>query len=160
MTGALYGHYPQILLGAFLPELKSTQKTKDTSVTHEDKTSQEFDVQVKITYISEESRPDSNYHFFAYKVSITNKSAHEAQLMSRHWVITDGFGQTEEVRGAGVVGQQPKIKPGETFQYESACPLNTSFGTMRGTYHLVDHLGEQFNITIPEFYLIAPSALH
>jgi ApaG protein len=137
-----------------LSEVKSMQKSE------EPKLSSDFQVQVKISYIPEESRPETNYHFFAYKIFITNRSQKEAQLMSRHWVITDGFGQTEEIRGAGVVGQQPKIKPGQTFEYESACPLSTSSGSMRGTYQLVGDNGEQFDIEIPEFYLIAPSALH
>ncbi len=121
---------------------------------------QNFEVQATVTYVDDESRPESDYHFFSYKIKITNKGDSQAQLMSRHWIITDGFGQTEEVRGAGVVGLQPKINPGQTFEYESACPLSTSSGTMRGTFQMLGTDGEQFDIEIPEFYLIAPSALH
>jgi ApaG protein len=122
--------------------------------------SQNFQVQVAVSYVANESKPESDYHFFSYKIKITNKGSSSAQLMSRHWIITDGFGQVEEVRGPGVVGLQPKINPGQTFEYESACPLNTSSGMMRGTYQMVDSDGETFDIEIPEFYLIAPSALH
>jgi ApaG protein len=119
-----------------------------------------FDVQVKVNYVESESRPEAGYHFFAYKVIIQNKGQASAQLMSRHWVITDGFGQVEEVRGAGVIGMQPKIAAGQSFEYESACPLTTTSGTMRGTYQMLDDAGNQFDIEVPEFYLIAPSALH
>jgi ApaG protein len=119
-----------------------------------------FEVQVKVTYVEGESRPEAGYHFFAYKVIIQNKGQTGAQLMSRHWVITDGFGQVEEVRGAGVIGLQPKISAGQSFEYESACPLTTTSGTMRGTYQMLDDAGNQFDIEVPEFYMIAPSALH
>jgi ApaG protein len=119
-----------------------------------------FNVKVKVIYNAEESKLENNYHFFTYKVSITNNSSATAQLMNRHWIITDNTGHIEEVRGAGVVGQQPKIKPGETFEYESVCPLNTTSGTMRGFYQFAGKGGENFEIEIPEFYLIAPTALH
>ncbi|MBX2994617.1 MAG: Co2+/Mg2+ efflux protein ApaG [Bdellovibrionaceae bacterium] len=119
-----------------------------------------FEVKVHVTYVESESRPDQNQYFFAYKVNITNKSTAPAQLMSRHWIITDSIGQVEEVRGAGVVGVQPKIQPGQSFEYESACPLVTASGQMRGTYQMVSDMGESFEVEIPEFYLIAPHALH
>lgn len=119
-----------------------------------------FDVAVQVTFIETESRPESNYYFFAYKVRITNKSSEPAQLMSRHWIIADSFDQVEEVRGAGVVGQQPQIHPGQSFEYESACPLTTSSGTMKGSYQFQSESGEQFEVPIAEFYLIAPTALH
>lgn len=120
----------------------------------------QFEVLVTVTYVQAESRPEAGYHFFGYKVRISNKGAGSAQLMSRHWIITDGYGQVEEVRGAGVVGQQPRINSGQSFEYESACPLNTTSGSMRGTYQMIDEQGNQFDIEIPEFYLIAPTALH
>lgn len=119
-----------------------------------------FDIRVKVVYVPAESRPEKAYHFFAYKISITNNGSSSAQLMSRHWIITDSSGHKEEVRGPGVVGIQPKIQPGQTFEYDSACPLNTSTGSMKGTYHFVGENGETFSVEIPEFYLIAPSALH
>ncbi len=117
-------------------------------------------VDVTATYVPAESRPEDNYHFFAYKISIKNTGNHTAQLMSRHWTIVDGLGRIEEVRGPGVVGLQPKIHPGQTFEYESACPLNTSSGSMKGSYQMVSDTGDTFSVDIPEFYLIAPQALH
>ena len=141
-----------------MPDVKSVQKSIQKSTGP--RLSADFQVDVKVTYIAEESRPETNFHFFGYKITITNRGSKEAQLMSRHWIITDGFGQVEEVRGAGVMGEQPKIQPGKSFEYESACPLNTSSGTMRGTYQLISDSGDQFDIEVPEFYLIAPTALH
>ncbi|WP_415063591.1 Co2+/Mg2+ efflux protein ApaG [Bdellovibrio sp.] len=120
----------------------------------------DFQITVKVVYIPSESRPEQNYHFFAYKVAIKNIGTSPAQLMSRHWVITDSRGHKEEVRGPGVVGIQPKIQPGQTFEYDSACPLNASTGSMQGRYHFVAESGESFSVEIPEFYLISPQALH
>lgn len=120
----------------------------------------EFEVMAIVSYVERESRPDQNLHFFSYKMLITNKGHSAAQLMSRNWIITDASGNTEEVRGPGVVGAQPKISPGETFEYESACPLATSHGSMKGSYQFVSSSGETFEVDIPEFYLIAPTALH
>ncbi len=111
-------------------------------------------------FISEESKPDQSYYFFSYKVCIANKGTEAVQLMSRHWVITDANGRSEEVRGPGVVGLQPKIQPGQKFEYESACPLSTSTGSMKGTYTMVTDNGDSIEIEIPEFYLICPQSLH
>lgn len=119
-----------------------------------------FEIHSQAKYLESESKPESDYHFFSYKMRITNKSNFAAQLMSRHWIITDGHGKVEEVRGAGVVGQQPKILPGESFEYESACPLTTKSGSMRGFYQFMGKQGQTFEIEVPEFFLIAPSALH
>lgn len=120
----------------------------------------EFQISAKVVYVAAESKPEKGYHFFAYKISITNKGASPAQLMSRHWVISDSSGHQEEVRGPGVVGMQPKIQPGQTFEYDSACPINATTGSMKGRYHFVAENGESFTVEIPEFYLIAPLALH
>lgn len=122
-------------------------------------TTPDFQVSAKVVYIPSESKPDQGYHFFAYKISITNKGDSPAQLMSRHWTITDSLGHKEEVRGPGVVGMQPKIQPGQTFEYDSACPLNASTGSMRGHYYFVGEAGQSFSVEIPEFYLVAPHAL-
>ena len=119
-----------------------------------------FEVSVRITYVKAESKPEQGYHFFSYHVGIKNSGNSPAQLVSRHWVITDALGRSEEVRGPGVVGLQPRIMPGTIFEYESACPLATSAGSMKGTYQMVSDDGETFIIEIPEFYLIAPQALH
>lgn len=120
----------------------------------------EFQISSKVVYIPSESRPDEGYHFFAYKISIKNNGNTPAQLMSRHWIITDARGTKEEVRGPGVVGLQPKIQPGQTFEYDSACPLHTNTGSMQGRYFMVAESGESFTVEIPEFYLIAPLAIH
>ncbi len=119
-----------------------------------------FDIQVTTTYVVEESKPDQNYFFFSYKVTIRNKGSQMAQLMSRHWIITDAYGRNEEVRGPGVVGLQPKIQPGQTFEYDSACPLSTATGSMKGFYSMVTESGETVQVEIPEFWLISPQALH
>ncbi len=123
-------------------------------------TTSQIQVAVLSSYVPQESRPEENYHFFAYKISITNKGSRPAQLMSRHWIITDALGRTEEVRGPGVIGLQPKINPGQSFEYESACPLNTSSGCMRGSYQMTTEDGDTFSVEIPEFYLISPQSLH
>ena len=120
----------------------------------------DFQISAKVVYVPSESKPEKGYHFFAYKISITNIGSSPAQLMSRHWVITDAAGNKEEVRGPGVVGLQPKIHPGQTFEYDSACPLNTSTGSMVGRYFFVAESGESFSVEVPEFYLVAPLALH
>lgn len=120
----------------------------------------EFQITTTTAYVESESAPDQNRFFFAYKVSIKNTGTSTAQLMSRHWIITDALGHIEEVKGAGVVGLQPKITVGQSFEYDSACPLKTSSGSMRGFYQFIDESGETFEIEIPEFYLIAPTAIH
>lgn len=122
--------------------------------------STQFQISTHPVYVPSESRPEQGYHFFVYRVSIKNLGQATAQLVSRHWFITDGQGRVEEVRGPGVVGVQPRIQPGQTYDYESACPLATPSGSMRGTYQMLTDTGESFDIEIPEFYLIAPEALH
>lgn len=119
-----------------------------------------FEVTTLVTYVPEESHPEQGSHLFSYRIRITNTGSAPAQLMSRHWIITDAYGHKEEVRGPGVVGMQPKIQPGQTFEYESACPLTSSTGTMKGQYQFVMENGESFAVQVPEFYLIAPSSLH
>lgn len=119
-----------------------------------------FDIQVKVKYIDAESNPENHYYFFAYHIRIKNIGKISAQLMSRHWIISDATGRVEEVRGPGVVGQQPMISPEETFEYESSCPLTTNNGSMKGFYNFVTMDGESHQIEIPEFFLIAPCCLH
>ncbi len=119
-----------------------------------------FQIGASSVYIESESDPYSKRFMFAYKIEIKNLGMEFAQLVSRHWIITDAFGHTEEVKGPGVVGLQPKITPNQTFQYESACPLNTSTGAMRGFFSFLSHTGEPFNVEIPEFYLVSPYSVH
>lgn len=120
----------------------------------------EFQIITTSVYVESESVPDQNRYFFAYKIMIKNIGGHSAQLMSRHWIITDALGHIEEVRGPGVVGLQPKISAGQNFEYDSACPLRTSSGSMRGFYQFLGEDGETFEVEIPEFFLIAPTAVH
>ena len=117
-------------------------------------------IQSQVSYVAAESKPESNYYLFSYKIRITNQGAEAAQLISRHWIICDGFGHREEVRGPGVVGKQPRIPSGQSFEYESACPLTTSSGSMKGSYQMQLESGDLFDLEIPEFFLVAPQALH
>lgn len=120
----------------------------------------DFKITTTSVYVESESSPEQQQYFFAYKVTIKNTGTTTAQLLSRHWIITDSMGHMEEVRGSGVVGLQPKIPPGQSFEYDSACPLRTSSGTMQGSYQFISEEGETFEIAIPEFYLIAPAAMN
>jgi ApaG protein len=113
-------------------------------------------VTVMPRFVEEESSPDDGKFFFAYTVEITNLSTERVQLRSRHWRIVDGTGHLQEVRGPGVVGQQPILGPGETFTYTSGCPLTTPDGTMQGSYTMVDAAGETFEAEIPAFSLDSP----
>ncbi|MBX6319664.1 Co2+/Mg2+ efflux protein ApaG [Pigmentiphaga sp.] len=122
--------------------------------------SHEFTVTVQPRYLPEQSDPARRQYVFAYTIRITNTGTEPAQLISRHWIITDGNQQQQEVRGLGVVGQQPLLKPGESFEYTSGCPLPTPVGTMRGTYHCVGENGMPFEVEIPEFVLAMPRTLH
>lgn len=119
-----------------------------------------FKINAKVVYVESESRPDHGYYFFAYKIQIKNTGPTCAQLLHRHWIITDAFGRVEEVKGPGVVGLQPKIQPGQTFEYDSACPLTTSCGSMKGHYQMTTDNGDEYAIEIPEFYLVCPQSLH
>ena len=120
----------------------------------------EFKITTTTVYVESESAPEQHRYFFAYKISIKNVGPSTAQLMSRHWIITDALGHKEEVKGPGVVGLQPKITAGQSFEYDSACPLRTSSGSMKGFYQFIGEDGESFDVEIPEFFLIAPTAVH
>jgi ApaG protein len=120
----------------------------------------EIEVAVATEYMPEQSDPGEERYFFAYHITVTNKGSAAAQLVSRHWIITDAKGKTEEVRGLGVVGHQPLLQPGESFEYTSGCPLATPVGTMQGSYQMVAEDGERFDATIPEFVLAMPRTLH
>ncbi|KMO15715.1 Co2+/Mg2+ efflux protein ApaG [Methylobacterium platani] len=113
-------------------------------------------VSVQPRFVEEESSPDSGRYFFAYTVEITNNGSEQVQLRSRHWRIVDGRGEMQEVRGAGVVGKQPVLGPGESFSYTSGCPLTTPDGTMEGTYTMATPDGRSFEAAIPAFSLDSP----
>ena len=113
-------------------------------------------VSVEAEYDAARSNPRQNQWFFLYTVRLTNEGRETVKLISRHWIITDALGEAQEVRGPGVVGRQPVLEPGESFQYTSGCPLTTPFGSMRGTYQIVTDRQEQFDIEIPPFTLSEP----
>lgn len=117
-------------------------------------------VRVKARFDPSRSQPQQNQWFFLYTVTIANEGSITTQLISRHWIITDANGKVEEVRGPGVVGEQPVLAPGQSFEYTSGCPLNTSFGTMHGTYQMITTKGERFDAAIAPFTLSEPHALH
>jgi len=119
-------------------------------------------VRVSVTprFLAERSDPDRGRYFWAYDVRIENLGEETVQLVSRHWRITDALNRVEEVRGPGVVGEQPALKPGEAFEYTSGCPLTTASGAMRGAYQMVIASGEGFEAEIPEFSLHLPGADH
>ena len=113
-------------------------------------------VAVKPAYLDDQSDPEDDRYVWSYTVTIENKGAEPVQLMSRVWNITDGAGRSHEVRGPGVVGAQPVIAPGESFQYTSGCPLETASGYMVGRYRMVSASGEEFEAEIPAFLLESP----
>lgn len=120
----------------------------------------ELTVSVRTQYLADQSEPDRSQFVFAYAVTITNTGQTTAQLISRHWVITDANNHIEEIRGLGVVGHQPLLEPGQVFEYTSGATLTTPQGSMRGAYFCVAEDGEQFQANIPEFVLSLPRTLH
>lgn len=111
-------------------------------------------------YLEARSEPRQGKYLFAYTIMIANEGFEAARLLSRHWIITNAAGSTQEVKGEGVVGQQPYLQPGERFEYDSFCPLDTEFGTMQGTYQLVRDDGRLFEAEIPAFVLARPHAVN
>lgn len=122
----------------------------------------DYDIEVtaKPVYIEEQSDPDSQRYVFAYFISIENKGTVAAKLISRHWIITDSNRKVEEVKGLGVVGEQPHLLPGQKFEYNSGCVLETEVGTMEGSYQMHADDGHQFDARIPAFTLSIPRTLH
>ena len=120
----------------------------------------EFSITVRVQPLPEQSNADAGQHAFAYTVTIVNTGDVAAQLVARHWIISDEMGNVHEVRGLAVVGHQPLLKPGERFESTSWTPLSTPTGTMRGTFFCMTEDAHAFETPIPEFALVAPSALH
>jgi len=120
----------------------------------------EITVAARTAFIPDQSDLDTGRYVFAYTITITNTGTLPAQLVSRHWIITDSNNQVQEVRGQGVVGEQPLLRPNESFQYTSGTAIATPVGTMRGTYQMVAEDGMQFDAAIPEFTLSMPRVLH
>ena len=113
-------------------------------------------VRVSVSFLAEQSEPERGRWFWAYHIRIENDGDQAVQLLTRHWIITDGRGARHAVEGEGVVGEQPLILPGGSYDYVSGCPLSTPTGSMQGSYHVVGEDGEGFDITIPKFALTAP----
>lgn len=120
----------------------------------------EITVSARTAYIPEQSDPARQHYVFAYTITITNTGEVAAQLISRHWIITDANSAVQEVRGMGVVGRQPLLKPGESFEYTSGAAIATPVGTMRGSYQMLAEDGVMFDAPIPQFTLSAPRVLH
>ncbi len=120
----------------------------------------DISVQAMASFVPDQSDEQENRYVFAYTITITNNGGVAAQLLRRHWIITDASNQVQEVSGLGVVGEQPYLRPGESFQYSSGSSIATPVGTMRGTYQMVAEDGTKFDANIPEFVLSVPRVLH
>lgn len=121
-----------------------------------------YDIKVaaRTVFIPEQSDVDNGRYVFAYTITITNSGSASAQLVSRHWIITDANNQVQEVKGQGVVGEQPFLRPNESFEYTSGTAIATPVGTMRGSYQMMSEDGSKFDVAIPEFTLSMPRVLH
>lgn len=117
-------------------------------------------VQVSTAYVAEQSEAAARRYVFSYTITIVNQGSRPAQLVSRHWIVTDADGNEQEVRGEGVVGEQPLLQPGEGFRYTSGAILETPVGSMRGSYQMVDDAGREFDTPIEPFTLAVPGTLH
>jgi len=120
----------------------------------------DINIGVKTRYLPDESSPDGGRYVFAYTITLTNTGDHPAKLLTRHWVITDANNQVQEVRGEGVVGEQPHLEPGDSYEYTSGTVLETPIGTMEGSYQMVTDDGVKFDAIIPVFSLSMPGTLH
>ena len=118
------------------------------------------EVTVRVGYVESQSSPEEQRYFFAYEVTIENVGEISAKLVSRHWIIADGTGEEREVRGPGVVGEQPLLTPGELFSYTSYCPIDTPVGSMRGSFRMVREDGSSFDAKVAPFTLAVPHALN
>lgn len=120
----------------------------------------EITVLPKAQYVADQSDPEQNQFVFAYTIRVTNTGTVTAQIVSRHWVIVDSDQHVQEVKGVGVIGQQPVLRPGESFEYTSGTSLATAVGTMKGTYQMLAEDGQAFEVPIPQFTLSVPRTLH
>jgi len=123
-------------------------------------TNYQISVDVRTEYLADQSNPDGGRYAFAYHVTLRNQGTLAAQLISRHWIITDAEGEVQEVRGLGVVGEQPLLQPGQSYEYTSGSTFATPVGTMRGSYQMTAEDGTRFDAEIPEFILSMPRVLH
>lgn len=120
----------------------------------------QIDIQVETDYVENQSVPEQHRFVFSYTITIRNEGSEAAKLLNRHWIITNANGKVHEVKGEGVVGEQPHLKPGESFRYTSGTVLDTPVGSMQGSYDMVDNLGNHFDAQIPAFSLAMPGSLH
>lgn len=120
----------------------------------------DINVSVNTVYLPDQSDGDADRHVFAYTITIANTGTVASQLISRHWIITNGDGSVQEVRGLGVVGEQPLLKPGDSFEYTSGTVIPTAVGSMKGSYQMAAEDGVHFDVDIPEFILSVPRTLH
>lgn len=132
--------------------------TSDPKTGHSDLTTEGIRVQVGANFLPDQSDPDMGRFFFVYRVVLTNEGNKSARLLSRSWLITDGDGETRTVEGPGVVGEHPHLLPGESFEYISGCPLQTSWGTMEGSYRWQHDDGNTFDVAIGRFFLAPNTA--
>lgn len=119
-----------------------------------------IDIQVDTQYVEGDSKPAENRYVFAYTITISNGREAAARLLNRHWIIADGNGQEHEVKGPGVIGEQPRLEPGQSFRYTSGAVLETEVGSMRGSYEFEDDSGALFDVPIPAFGLSRPNSVH
>ena len=126
----------------------------------ESEISEEVEIRVESYFLEEHSNPEENHFVFAYKIRIKNLSARTIKLLTRHWVITDSSGEVNEVRGEGVVGEQPVLGPNEEFEYTSGSHLKTEMGTMHGSYQMITDEGEALDVNIPCFSLAVPGIIN
>ncbi len=125
-----------------------------------DTTTHAIDISVQTRFLPDQSKPDDERYVFAYTITLHNTGTTAAQLIRRHWIITDAHGRIEEVRGDGVLGEQPRLRPGDHYQYTSGAVLETSVGTMHGSYEMLTDEGTAFQAQIPAFTLSIPRTLH
>ncbi|HEY0622626.1 Co2+/Mg2+ efflux protein ApaG [Sphingomonas sp.] len=123
----------------------------------QEETTRDVVVRVSVSYLPEQSEPDRGRWFWAYHIRIENAGHQAVQLLTRHWIITDGRGSQHSVEGEGVVGEQPMIAPGASYDYVSGCPLATPTGSMQGSYRMIGADGMEFDVAIPKFSLLAPA---
>ncbi len=120
----------------------------------------EIDISIRTTYLPDQSSEDEARHVFAYTITIENNGLVATQLISRHWIIDSGDGSIQEVRGLGVVGEQPLLRPGDSFEYTSGTVISSSVGSMKGSYQMAAEDGVHFDVSIPEFILSVPRVIH
>lgn len=119
-------------------------------------TTNDIQVEVVPTYVPERSDPGNNQYFYSYKIRITNHAEFSCRVIHRHWKIKDGNGKVYEVQGSGVIGEQPMLAPGESYEYTSFCPLHSPYGNMRGKYQMIDQFGNRFWVDVPVFFFRKP----